>query len=115
MEENNQTQTTETVATPTETATVATEQKTAVQVDIGKIEAHMAALKADGEELFADQIKELEKKRDELVAQAKAEVQAVETDVQTFEQKHRVAIGYLIDAVKIVLGVVIAGKFLGVI
>lgn len=67
----------------------ATDTSSAVQADIDKIEAKIASLKEDGEELYSDAISALEAKRDELVAKAKAEIQEVETEVNTFVEQFR--------------------------
>jgi hypothetical protein len=99
-----------------------TENKTAVQTDIEKIEARIADLKADSEELYADAIKALEDKRDALVAEAKAtveqvetnvknDVQEAETEVKTFWQKYGQAIAH---GAEIILLGYIAGRLAGV-
>lgn len=46
-------------------------------------------IKEDGAELYSDAISALETKRDELVAKAKAEIQEVETEVNTFVEQFR--------------------------
>lgn len=70
-------------------STDATAQATPVQTDIDKIEAKIASLKQDGEELYAVAIAALEAKRDALVAQAKAEINQAETEVKSFVNQFR--------------------------
>lgn len=57
-----------------------------IQQDIAKMEAAIAQLKAGGEELFADQIAEVQSKIDALKAEAAAEVEEVVTEAKEIEQ-----------------------------
>lgn len=63
-----------------------------IQQDIEKMEAAIAQLKAGGEELFTDQIAEVQTKIDALKAEAAAEaekvVEVVNQTEQTFVQKY---------------------------
>ncbi len=87
-----------------------------IKMDIEKMQAAIVQLKAGGEELFADQIAALEKKIDDLKAEAAAAVDELAGQVkaaeQNFVQKYGVAIT---RAVGIALLALIAGRVFGVI
>ncbi len=67
------------------------EAKEKLQEDIQKVEAAIAALKADGEDLFSEEIanltKKLENAKTELEAEAKEEIQQVKEQAKSFWQK----------------------------
>ena len=114
----NEEKTTESVSETAETdvannETVATETievKTGTELDIEKIETAIEDLKTAGEELFADEIKALETKKAELVAEleakAKAEVIEVEEEATTVWDKVKaVYIGYVREPLTIIMAV----------
>ena len=72
-----------------------------IKMDIEKMEAAIEQLKAGGEELFADQIAALEKKIDDLKAEAAAEVEKAVDGVnhinQNFVEKYGVGIALAIE------------------
>ena len=82
---------------------------------LAKIRATLDTLKAQGAELFADEIASLEQKIITLETEAKAEVEQIGAELvaveQTFVQKYGQAIAH---GIEIILLVVIAGKLLGV-
>ena len=71
---------------------VDTTQAVTEQTDIEKLDAKIAELEADGDEVFADAIQILKDKRDALVAQAEADAKEAETEVtttaKTFKEKY---------------------------
>jgi hypothetical protein len=74
---------------------------TSIQTDIAKIEAAMENLVIAGETLFADEIAALKQKRDVLLAKAKAEEQAVTSELivveETFVRKYGQAAAHLFE------------------
>lgn len=66
------------------------EAKEKLQEDIKKVEAAIATLKADGEDLFSEEIanltKKLENAKEELVADAKEELQQAGDKAKSFWQ-----------------------------
>jgi len=86
------------------------EVKTSTELDIEKIETAITNLKTAGEDLFTDEIKALEAKRDALVAEleaeAKAEVTEVEEEATTVWDKVKaVYIGYVREPLTIIMAV----------
>lgn len=71
---------------------VDTTQAATEQTDIEKLDAKIADLEADGDEVFADAIQILKDKRDALIAQAEADAKEAETEVttaaKTFKEKY---------------------------
>ena len=98
------------------TDTVAVESTVAAQTDLGKLEAALDQLKAAGEDLFADQIKEIESKiadeKAKVEAEAEKVVEAAKEIEQTFIQKYGANV---VKGVELVLLGLIAGRILGVI
>ena len=89
---------------------------TQIQVDIAKIETAIEALINAGEELFTDEIAELEQKRDALMERAKAEMQVGATALEAAEQgiiaKYDSGTAHTVE---IVMLIVILGKLFGII
>lgn len=86
-----------------------------VQTDIANIEAAITNLESAGKALFADEITVLKQKRDALIAKAKAEAEAVTTEVitveQSFVQKYGSGTAHFLE---IAMLATILGKLLGV-
>lgn len=78
-----------------------------VKANIAKMEAAIAQLKAGGEDLFADQIAEVQAKIDSLKAEAAAEVEKVVEVVnqteQTFAQKYGAGTARAVEIVLLAL------------
>lgn len=70
-----------------ESATAATDPKTAIQADIEKIKTAIADLEAKGKDLFAEEIANLKTKQANAEAELEEIVTGVKTEIKTFEQQ----------------------------
>ena len=130
-ETNNQVLSTESAEKSTEQVNLNTEntktntdvtEKDTIQADIEKIESAIAQLKEAGEDLFSEEIANLNLKLDnakaeaeKLATDAQANVQQAVTELKTVEQSFAQKYGQAAaHGVEIILLGVIAGKLLGV-